>query len=120
MIGIITAIAYGVLAVVGGIIGYVQAQSKASLISGSVSGLLLILAGILQLQGQAAGLILATAITAVLVIVFAIRLTKTRKFMPAGLMSLLGLVALGIMVSELLKTPGSATAALSFLLVPNL
>lgn len=121
MISIIAAIAYGVLAVVGGIIGYVQAQSKASLISGSISGLLLILAGIMQLQGQAAGLILATAITAVLVIVFAIRLTKTRKFMPAGLMSLLGLVSLGLMVSELLKNaPVSATAALSFLLVPNL
>ncbi len=120
-LSIIAAIAYGVLAVVGGIIGYVQAQSKASLISGSISGLLLIIAGVMQLQGQAAGLTLATVITAVLVIVFAIRLTKTRKFMPAGLMSLLGLVSLGLMVSELLKNaPVSATAALSFLLVPNL
>lgn len=101
MIGIITAIAYGVLAIVGGIIGYVQAQSKVSLISGSVSGLLLIVAGVMQLQGQRAGLILATVITSVLVIVFAIRLIKTRKFMPAGLMSLLGIVSLGLMVSQL-------------------
>ncbi|KJH70451.1 TMEM14 family protein [Aliterella atlantica] len=101
-LSIIAAIAYGILAVVGGIIGYVQAQSKASLISGSISGILLIIAGILQLQGQSAGLILATVITAVLVIVFGIRLTKTRKFMPAGLMSVLGLVALGLMVSELI------------------
>jgi uncharacterized membrane protein (UPF0136 family) len=102
MIGIITAIAYGVLAVVGGIIGYVQAQSKASLISGSISGLLLIVAGVMQLQGQVAGLTLATVITSVLVIVFAIRLIKTRKFMPAGLMSLLGVVSLGLMVSQLI------------------
>ncbi|WP_009634366.1 TMEM14 family protein [Synechocystis sp. PCC 7509] len=102
MIGIITAIAYGVLALIGGIIGYVQAQSKASLISGSISGLLLIVAGVMQLQGQEAGLILATVITSVLLIVFAIRLTKTRKFMPAGLMSLLGIVSLGLMVSELI------------------
>jgi len=102
MIGIITAIAYGVLALIGGIIGYVQAQSKASLISGITSGLLLIVAGVMQLQGQQAGLILATTITAVLVIVFAIRLTKTRKFMPAGLMSLLGIVSLGLMVSQLI------------------
>lgn len=102
MISIITASAYGVLALIGGIIGYVQAQSKASLISGSISGLLLIIAGVMQLQGQGLGLILATVITFVLVIVFAIRLTKTRKFMPAGLMSLLGLVWLGLMVSELL------------------
>jgi uncharacterized membrane protein (UPF0136 family) len=101
MIGIITAIAYGVLALIGGIVGYVQVQSKASLISGSISGLLLIIGGVMQLQGQSAGLILATVITSVLVIVFAIRLTKTRKFMPAGLMSLLGVVSLGLMVSEL-------------------
>ncbi len=102
MIGIITAIAYGVLALIGGIIGYVQAQSKVSLISGSISGLLLIIAGVMQLQGQSSGLILATGITSVLVIVFAIRLMKTRKFMPAALMSLLGIVSLGLMVSQLI------------------
>lgn len=115
MIGIITAIAYGVLAIVGGIIGYVQAQSKASLISGSVSGLLLILAGVMQLQGQQAGLILATVVTAVLVIVFAIRLIKTRKFMPAGLMSLLGVVSLGLMVSQLIQnTPSASVTPLAY------
>ncbi len=102
MIGIITAIAYGILALVGGIVGYVQVQSKVSLISGIASGLLLILAGVMQLLGQQVGLILATVITSVLVIVFAIRLAKTRKFMPAGLMSVLGIVSLGLMVTELL------------------
>jgi uncharacterized membrane protein (UPF0136 family) len=40
---IIAAIAYGILSICGGIIGYVQAQSKPSLISGTISGLLLIL-----------------------------------------------------------------------------
>ncbi len=98
---IIAAIAYGILALVGGIIGYVQAQSKASLVSGSISSLLLILGGVMQLQGQAWGLILASVVTAVLVIVFVIRFTKTRKFMPAGLMIVLGLVALGVMVNQL-------------------
>lgn len=96
--GIIAAIAYGILAIIGGIIGYIQAQSKVSLISGSISGLLLILGGVMQLQGQAWGLILATVVTAVLVIVFAVRLTKTRKFMPAGLMSVLGVATLAVML----------------------
>lgn len=99
--GIIAAIAYGILAIVGGIIGYMQAQSKASLISGTISGLLLILGGVMQLQGQAWGLILATVVTAVLVIVFTVRLTKTRKFMPAGLMIVLGVAALMVMVKQL-------------------
>ncbi len=101
-LGIISAIAYGILAIIGGIIGYSQAQSKVSLISGIVSGLLLILGGVMQLQGQAWGLILATVVTAVLVIVFAVRLAKTRKFMPAGLMSVLGLAALEVMVRQLI------------------
>ncbi len=99
--GTIAAIAYGILAIVGGIMGYSQAQSKASLISGSISGLLLILGGVMLLQGQAWGLILATVVTAVLIIVFAIRLFKTRKFMPAGLMTLLGLAALAVMIQQL-------------------
>ena len=100
-LGIIAAIAYGILAIVGGIIGYVQAQSKASLISGSISGLLLLFAGLMQLQGQAWGVILAIVVTAVLVIVFAVRLAKTRKFMPAGLMTILGVATLVVLVNQL-------------------
>lgn len=102
MTGIIAAIAYGIIAIAGGIIGYVQAGSKASLISGSISGLLLIFAAIMQLQGQAWGLTLAAIITAILIIVFALRLTKTRKFMPAGLMAVLGLLALVVIANQIL------------------
>ena len=99
--GIVAAIAYGILAVAGGIIGYVQAKSKASLISGIISGLLLIIAGVMQLQGQGLGLILAIVVTIALVIVFAIRLAKTRKFMPAGLMTALGVAALVVMLKQM-------------------
>ncbi|MBD2001238.1 hypothetical protein H6F93_25090 [Leptolyngbya sp. FACHB-671] len=92
-LAIVAAIAYGILSIVGGIIGYVQAQSKTSLISGSVSGALLILAGILSLTGISGGLWLAAIVTVALIIVFAVRLSKTRKFMPAGLMIIAGAVA---------------------------
>ena len=98
--GVVAAIAYGVLAIVGGIIGYVQAKSKASLISGIISGLLLIIAGVMQLQGQGLGLILAIVVTIALIIVFAMRLAKTRKFMPAGLMTALGVAALVVMLKQ--------------------
>lgn len=100
--GIVAAIAYGILAIIGGIIGYIQATSKASLISGSTSGLLLIFGGVMQLQGQAWGLILATVVAAVLVIVFTVRLAKTRNFMPAGLMVVLGVITLVVIVNQLL------------------
>ncbi|MEH1836213.1 MAG: TMEM14 family protein [Nostoc sp.] len=98
---IVAAFTYGILAFVGGIIGYIQAKSLVSLLSGSISGLLLIFAAYFQLQGQTWGSILAMLVTAVLVIFFAFRLVKTRKFMPAGLMTILGILALGVMVNQI-------------------
>ncbi|MDE5081508.1 MAG: hypothetical protein O4803_06090 [Trichodesmium sp. St15_bin1_1] len=100
-IAIMTGIAYGMLAIVGGIIGYTKAGSKISLISGSVSGLLLIVCGIIQLMGINWGIILSIIITTILVITFIIRLAKTRKMMPAGLMILTGIVAVAVMVYEI-------------------
>ena len=100
MLGIVAAIAYGILAIVGGIIGYIQAKSKVSLISGTISGLLLIFGAVMQLQRQNWGLLLATVVTVLLVIVFTIRTVKTRKFIPAGLMTVLGIAALVIMLLD--------------------
>ncbi len=100
-LSIVAAFAYGILSIIGGIIGYIQATSRVSLLSGSISGLLLIFAAYFQLQGQAWGSILAVLVTAVLVVFFAFRLAKTRKFMPAGLMTILGMVALAVMVHQI-------------------
>jgi uncharacterized membrane protein (UPF0136 family) len=94
MIGIIAALVYGILAIIGGIIGYKQAGSKVSLLSGIVSGLLLIVAAFAQFQGQTWGFTLAVVVTGVLVIVFVSRLVKTQKLMPAGLMTGLGVLTL--------------------------
>jgi uncharacterized membrane protein (UPF0136 family) len=100
-ISIIAAIAYGILAIVGGIIGYTKVGSKISLISGSISGLLLIISGIVQLMGINWGIIFSTIITTILIITFIIRLAKTHKMMPAGFMILTGIVAVGVMVYEI-------------------
>ena len=103
-LGVIAAFTYGILAMIGGIIGYIQANSQVSLLSGIISGLLLIFAAYLQLQGQTWALILAAFVTAVLVVVFALRLAKTRKFIPAGLMTILGMLALVVMVNQLVTS----------------
>ncbi len=100
-LGIVAAFVYGILALIGGIIGYVLASSKISLLSGSISGLLLIIAAFLQLQGQIWGLFVAAFITAALVVFFSLRLAKTRKFMPSGLMIILGVLALILMVNQM-------------------
>jgi uncharacterized membrane protein (UPF0136 family) len=97
----IAAIAYGLLAAVGGILGYVNARSQPSLISGLISGALLIAAGVAQARGIGWGWTLSLVITIVLLIVFAVRFWKTRKFMPAGLMIVAGVLALiGLWVGQ--------------------
>ena len=101
IIGIVAAIAYGLLALVGGILGYTQGNSKISLISGGICGVLLIAGGVLQWQGIPWGLILAAAISILLVAVFAVRLIKTRKLMPALLMIIAGLLAAAGMIYQI-------------------
>lgn len=100
-LGIVAAFGYGILSLVGGIIGYIQAKSKVSLLSGGISGLLLIFSAYCQLQGQTWGLTLASVITGILVVFFALRLAKTRKFMPAGLMIIFGMLTLAVMVNQI-------------------
>jgi uncharacterized membrane protein (UPF0136 family) len=85
---------YAVFSIVGGFIGYQQAGSKPSLISGVITGILLLIGAFLLLQGQIWGLWLAIAVTLLLVIVFIYRLIKTKRFMPAGLMVIVGVATL--------------------------
>ncbi|AFY73061.1 small integral membrane protein [Synechococcus sp. PCC 7502] len=94
-LSVIATIAYGVLAIAGGVMGYVKSQSQASLISGIISGALLLVASIVQLSGQDWGKYLVVAIAAALVVVFIVRLAKTQKFMPAGIMIIAGVATLG-------------------------
>ncbi|AFY70489.1 protein of unknown function UPF0136 [Thalassoporum mexicanum PCC 7367] len=100
--GTIATFAYGALAIVGGIIGYTKSQSKISLISGSISGILLIVAGVVQLGGQPWGQYLAIGIVGLLIITFIARLIKTGKFMPAGLMIIGGLASLAAILFPIL------------------
>lgn len=87
-----TTLIYGILAIVGGVIGYRQAGSQMSLLSGIISGLLLLIGAYFLLGGNPIGLALSAIVSLVLIVVFAIRLAKTRKFMPAGLMIILGVL----------------------------
>lgn len=90
----ITTLIYGVLSIVGGAIGYKQAGSQVSLISGIISGLLLLVGAYLLSGGVAAGPALSGLVSLLLVVVFVVRLIKTKKFMPAGLMIIFGVANL--------------------------
>jgi uncharacterized membrane protein (UPF0136 family) len=99
--GTLAAIAYAILAIGGGIMGYAQVKSKMSLISGTISGALLLIGGIAQRQDISWGLPLSVAVTAALIVVFAVRWFKTRKVMPAGLMIGAGVAALAGMLLQI-------------------
>lgn len=82
----ISILILAILVGAGGVVGFLKAQSKASLISGIVSAALLIVAYSISQRNQQQGLILGAVLCVLLCIVFGIRLAKTKKFMPAGLL----------------------------------
>ncbi len=83
---------YIVLLVVGGRIGFFKAKSKVSLITSVVFAALLSLCAV----GVVFQSYMTEIILAVLLVVFGWRLTKTKKFMPSGLMLVLTLAALAL------------------------
>ena len=91
--GALYAIAYAALSAIGGLIGYVQARSHVSLISGLVSAALLLLGAWLWQAGSAGGAGMAMGVTLALIIVFIRRWMQTRKAMPAVIMIVAGVLA---------------------------
>ena len=83
---------YIILLVIGGLIGFLKAKSKVSLImSACFAALLALCAAGIVFQYYVADILLAA-----LLVVFAMRMTKTKKFMPAGMMLILTLAALAL------------------------
>jgi uncharacterized membrane protein (UPF0136 family) len=87
---------YIVLLLSGGLIGFLKAGSKVSLITSAAAAAALVLTAIPGLLGFGLARGLADAIMAALLVVFAIRLGKTKKFMPSGLMFVVTGLALAL------------------------
>lgn len=94
-----------VLMLVGGVIGFKKAKSKASLISGIVSCILLGVCFAVTLSQQSAGLMGGFVVTCLLDVVFIIRLSKTKKFMPAGMMLIVVVITQAILGMALFGSP---------------
>jgi uncharacterized membrane protein (UPF0136 family) len=84
---------YIVLLLVGGLLGFLKAGSKVSLITSAISAALLVLSD-LPIFVPKFRQVAPEVIMAALLVVFAIRLGKTKKFMPSGLMLAVTVVAL--------------------------
>ncbi len=88
---------YSALLLMGGVMGYVRARSRPSLVAGVISGLVGI--GAVFLAGSSRnGLYLGVALAAAMLVVFAIRYAKTRKFMPSGMLIAASLVVLAVLI----------------------
>ncbi|SRR6266446_10982291 len=83
---------YIILLVIGGLFGFLRGKSQVSLITSVAfaAALSLCAAGII-FQPYVADILLAA-----LLVVFAMRLVKTKKFMPAGLMLVATIAALAL------------------------
>ena len=84
---------YGVIMILGGIAGYMNVGSKASLISGVGFGLGLLACGYGAWHDSGNSVAAAEIIALILVVLFAIRYAKKHRFMPAGMLAVLSLVA---------------------------
>jgi uncharacterized membrane protein (UPF0136 family) len=89
-------IVFGVLTILGGIVGYVKAGSVASIIAGSIAGVLLLVAAFVLPEHRMVGLATALIVSLLLVAQFIPRFLQTGRVMPAGIMSVLS--AIGIIV----------------------
>jgi uncharacterized membrane protein (UPF0136 family) len=87
-------IVFGALTIVGGIVGYLKAGSVASIIAGSITGVLLLIAAFLLPEHRTIGLATALIVSLLLAAQFVPKFLRTGRAMPAGMMSILS--AIGI------------------------
>ncbi len=85
-------IVFGLLTILGGIMGYVSKGSLPSIIAGSISGLALLAAAFFLPNNVVAGLVLAALVSVLLAGRFVPAFIKTGAIMPAGMMSVLSVI----------------------------
>jgi uncharacterized membrane protein (UPF0136 family) len=96
-------IIFGLLTIVGGVIGYVKAGSTASIIAGAISGIALIAAAYLLPGNLAVGLAIAGVVSILLAVRFIPAFMRTGKIMPAGLMAALSVIGVIVAIVAWIK-----------------
>ena len=87
-------IAFGVLTIAGGVLGYVKAGSVASIVAGAITGVLLLVAAFMLPEHRVAGLATAFIISLLLGAQFVPKFIRTGRVMPAGMMSILSVIGI--------------------------
>lgn len=95
---------FGLLIVLGGLLGYAKSSSHASLISGSLFGIILIITAHFISKGKIAAQYIALVSTFLLDAIFTYRFAKTLHFFPAGFLSLASLAVLIVVALKIRRT----------------
>jgi uncharacterized membrane protein (UPF0136 family) len=102
-LGQIVLLVFAVLMLVGGAIGYKAAGSTASLLSGTASAVLLLVAWFVSRSSPGPGFWLGAVLSLALCVVFGIRLAKTGKVMPSGMLLAVSVVAMVLLAYSALR-----------------
>lgn len=100
LVGQVVLGVYAALLAAGGVVGYLKAGSRPSLISGVACGAAAAVAAVLAGRTPT-GFVLGAAVAGLLAAFFARRYLRLRRFMPAGMLSALSVGVLILMVVEL-------------------
>jgi len=93
---------YGVLVAVGGVMGYVKANSTASLIAGGVSGLALVGSAVAMMKGAyTTGWWISLIVALLLLGRFgSVALSKGFELMPGGLVIILSVIVIAVLFAN--------------------
>ncbi|MEY2440090.1 MAG: hypothetical protein QOI34_1475 [Verrucomicrobiota bacterium] len=94
---------FGLLTIAGGIMGYVKAGSTVSIIAGSLTGILLIVAGLVLPEHRALGVGLGLIVSLLLAGQFIPKFVRTGRMMPAGMMTVLSAIGIVMAVAAWLR-----------------
>jgi uncharacterized membrane protein (UPF0136 family) len=87
-------IIFGLLTIVGGVIGFVKEESTISIVAGSISGILLLVAAFLLPDQLVLGLAVGALTSVLLAGKFIPDFIREGKVMPAGMMSVLSVIGI--------------------------
>lgn len=94
---------FGVFSLVGGLIGYLKADSMPSLIAGSISGIILLLCSYGILRDNQLAAIVTLLVALLLGGRFLLTIIKNFKLMPDFLIILFSLLTIILVIQHLLK-----------------
>lgn len=100
-----TVLGYGLIVMLGGLIGYLTADSWVSLFAGTICGAILVAGGMGIVRNSLYAYFVSLGMTTVLAIFFIFRYITTEKLMPAGIMTGMSVLILLLLLVTRGKIP---------------